>query len=120
MASSSRSLVPAWLGALVTAGLATVLVALYVLALRLTLDETRVDGSTTANDRDRLLAAIHGGALLLTAVLGFLTGLWLRRSALGFALLLIAVVVVGMMVVQLGSFELACRGHNDIVRHWQC
>jgi len=112
--------VPAWLRALVATGLAAVLIASYVLALRLTMDETRLDATTTANDRDRLLAIIHGATLLVAAVAGFLAGRWAGRSGLAYALLLLAVMIVAMLVVQLGSFELACRGHNDLVRHWQC
>jgi hypothetical protein len=25
-----------------------------------------------------------------------------------------------MVGAQLTTYELACRGHNDILRHWQC
>lgn len=111
---------PRWLRVLLTASLVALVVASYLVALRLTLDASRLDADTTANDRDRLLAGIHGGVLLAAALLGSIVGRWAGRSAVGYALLLVAVVVVAMLLVQLGSFELACRGHNDLVRHWQC
>jgi len=25
-----------------------------------------------------------------------------------------------MLGAQMASYELACEGHNDLVRHWQC
>jgi hypothetical protein len=35
-------------------------------------------------------------------------------------LLFVVVLSVSMVGAQMGSYELACQGHNDVIRHWTC
>lgn len=70
--------------------------------------------------RDNLYFAIHGFFLFVAAAGGFSLGKWINGLGLAFAVLLLALTSTLMVAVQVGSYELACRGHNDLVRHWQC
>jgi hypothetical protein len=111
---------PAWLQFVVAATAALVLVAGYWLALRLTIDVTRVGPGHTDNYRDTVYLAIHAGLLAGAAIVGFVAGKWLNGLGLGYALLLMLVLSVAMVGTQVGAHTLACHGHNDLVRHWTC
>jgi hypothetical protein len=58
--------------------------------------------------------------LLGAAVLGFVAGKWFNGLGIAFATLFVLVLGICMVTVQMASYELACHGHNDLVRHWQC
>lgn len=79
--------------------------------------EPRVDDPA---HRDLVYFGIHGAGLLGALVLGFIVGAVLRTSAAltGFAFLVLT--LMALMAAQAGSYELACRGHNDLIRHWEC
>lgn len=70
--------------------------------------------------RDTAYAYVHLVLLFGAAVIGFLAGRWFNGLGVAFATLFVVVLGVGMLAVQLTSYELACHGHNDLVRHWQC
>lgn len=98
----------------------TALAVLYVLALHFSLDATRVDADTTASERDSIYFGIHGAVLLLAGISGFALGRWTTRLGLTWCAGYLLGIFAVMAAVQLGSYELACRGHNDLVRHWTC
>lgn len=103
------------------AGLVLVLLlAGYVAAMRATLDLSAVTSAGDADERDRVYLLVHGGMLGLAAISGFATGKWLTGSGLGYALLFLLVISLGMVGLQVATFELACHGYNGLIRHWHC
>ena len=105
--------------ALTIAGL-TLLVGIYLVAMRMSIDVSRLSAKGDANHRDAVYLAIHGGMLLLATIGGFALGRWLAGLGIAYALLFVAVLSVLMVGAQLGSYEAACHGHNDVIRHWTC
>lgn len=103
--------------ALVSCVVFATIVGAYVTSLRLL---TRLNGTVEPNSSDGLYFGLHGAALLVAAVAGFSIGAYFRELGFAFATLFIAAILVVMMAAQVASFELACAGHNDIIRHWQC
>lgn len=95
-------------------------VGAYVAAMHALVDVSMVDDEAGRNRRDTVYLAVHLGFLVLVVVVGFVIGKWLSGLGLAYGLLFFIVLVVAMLAVQGGSYELACRGHNDLVRHWQC
>lgn len=104
---------------LAIAGL-VLLVALYLVAMRMSIDVSYLRAKGDANHRDALYLAIHGGVLLVAGVGGFALGRWLSGLGLAYALLFVVTISVLMVSAQMGSYEAACHGHNDVIRHWTC
>ena len=101
----------------------TVLVLLgaaYVAAMYALIDLSQVDTDREANDRDTAYAILHVGLLTGAAMIGFGVGKWLNGLGFAYATLFVLVLAVLMVVAQLSSYELACHGHNDLIRHWTC
>ncbi len=96
------------------------LAAAYIGVMHATLPVSRIETPRGADRRDLWYFGIHVGGLVVAAVLGFGLGKWLNGLGLAFALLFVVVLGTLMVGVQLGSYELACHGTNDIVRHWTC
>lgn len=96
------------------------LIGVYIAAMNQLVDMVEVEGEDGASQRDLVHAYVHVGLLGLSAVVGFFLGKWFSGLGLAFATLFFIVMAVGMLLVQMGSYELACQGHNDLVRHWQC
>ncbi len=92
--------------------LATILAA-YLTALRLAVE-------TAPNRNDGLYFGLHGLALSLAIIAGGVVGYLNGRRAFAIAVLFLAVMLIWMFAAQYASFEMACSGHNDIIRHWQC
>lgn len=108
---------PGWLVAICTvAAFATVFFA-YLTGLRLAIEPT--DG-IEPNATDGIYFGIHGASLVLSVILGFALGSYFRALGFAFAVLFLALMVMSMAGAQVATFELACRGHNDIIRHWRC
>ena len=94
--------------------------AIYILLMHATLDISRVVTKDDANFRDKVYLAVHVGLLAAAAVAGFALGKWLSGLGVAFALLFVVTLATTMVGAQAGSYELACHGHNDVVRHWTC
>lgn len=92
----------------------------YLLAMRLALPVSKVDTKAGADHRDLVYAILHAGGLLVALIAGFALGKWLSGLGIAWALLFVTAIVVVMVGAQLGSHELACQGHNDLIRHWAC
>ncbi len=105
---------------LVSSFVCLLFIAAYVAAMYALVDISRIDSDSDANRRDAVYAYVHLGLLALVWVVGIVVGKWLNGLGLAYGLLFFIVLVVAMLAVQGGSYELACRGHNDLVRHWQC
>ncbi len=99
--------------------LLVMLVAAYVGVMNLLLEVSEGENVDTAR-RDLAYSYVHLVLLVGAAVIGFLAGRWFNGLGIAFATLFVVVQVVGMLTVQLSTYEQACHGHNDIVRHWQC
>lgn len=108
------------LQAVVTIAALGVLFAAYVLAMHALVDFSTVESKQDASERDLVYAYVHVALFAGAAALGFLAGKWLSGLGFAFATLFVVAAVLGVTAVQMGSYELACRGHNDLVRHWQC
>jgi MFS family permease len=96
------------------------LVGVYVGLMRTLISVSRLTSDTDIERRDEAYALVHLGVLAIAAVSGFLLGRWFNGLGLAYALLFVIVVAISMLALLLGSYELACAGHNDILRHWQC
>jgi hypothetical protein len=120
MVQARRTPKPAWAQALAAIVGLVFFLALYVALMRLQIDVSRLGDAGSADHRDRVYFVIHAGLIAGAAVGGFLLGKWLSGLGLAYAALFVVVVSVSMVGVQFGSFELACRGHNDLIRHWSC
>ena len=100
--------------------LLVMLVAAYVGVMHALVDLSRPEGNADLDRRDSAYVYVHLVLLAGAAIIGFLAGRWFNGLGVAFATLFVIVLVVAMLTVQLGSYELACHGHNDLVRHWQC
>ncbi|MBK6319753.1 MAG: hypothetical protein IPI85_06305 [Dehalococcoidia bacterium] len=111
---------PASLMVFLTLALLLGLLAAYVGVMHAIVDVSRIGGDHDANERDAAYSYLHLVFLAGSAAIGFGAGKWLNGLGIAFGTLFVIVVAVGMLAVQLSSYSLACHGHNDIVRHWQC
>ena len=111
---------PHSLQVLLTVLLLVVLVAGYVAAMNALLEVSRIETDSDAADRDTIYAIVHLGLLAAAAIIGFLTGKWLNGLGFAYATLFVFALAVLMVVAQISTYELACQGQNDIIRHWQC
>lgn len=92
----------------------------YAVAMHLTVDISKLEHGRTPSQRDEIYAIIHVAVLAATLILGFALGRWLTGNGLAYAALIGSIVAVGMVLAMVGSHELACQGHNDLLRHWTC
>lgn len=103
-----------------TIALLCLFVGAYIGVMYAVVDISKVANDQDANQRDQAYIFLHlvmiGGA----GIIGFVVGKWFNGLGIAFATLFILVVAISMLSVQLSAFELACHGHNNIVRHWQC
>lgn len=108
----------------VQVGVAVVSLALFAVAylalMRATLDYSRLEAGRTASDRDEIYLVLHTGLLAGALAAGFIVGKWLNGLGLAYAALFCAFLAVFMVFAQIASYELACEGHNDLIRHWVC
>jgi len=104
----------------VTVAALLVLAGIYVLAMRLSLDVSRLEGTTTPSDRDFYYLLLHSAVLILGGTAGFLLGKWLNGLGFAFAVLFILVLAFAMVGLQMATYQAACQGYNDIIRHWTC
>jgi CDP-diglyceride synthetase len=95
-------------------------VAAYAVAMNAVVSVSRVTDDAGRDHRDQVYLALHGGFLLLAGIYGFTLGKWLNGLGVAFALLFVVGLSLSMVAVQISSYELACHGHNDLVRHWTC
>ncbi len=96
------------------------LLATYAMVMHVLVDLSTVDSDTEANHRDLIYAYVHAGFFAASLVVGFVAGKWFSGLGFAFATLFLVVTILGVTLTQMTSYELACRGHNDLVRHWQC
>ncbi|MCZ2111739.1 MAG: hypothetical protein LC118_19625 [Dehalococcoidia bacterium] len=111
---------PAALQALVASGGLLLLFAAYFAIMAATVSISEVNSKADANYRDAVYLVVHLGLLTFAAVLGFVVGKWLNGLGLAYAMLFVIILALGMVFSQAGSYELACRGRNDVIRHWTC
>lgn len=120
MATLRRSRSPALHAVCVAVGL-LVLAALYLAAMRLTINVSDIHSKADADYRDAVYLALHGGLLFVSLISGFVLGRWLNGLGFAHALLFAVVISLVMIGTQLGSYQLACHaGHNGLVRQWTC
>ncbi len=96
------------------------LLGIYIGLMRSVISVSRLNSSGDLERRDEAYAVVHLGVLVMAALSGFLLGRWFNGLGLAYALLFLIVVAVSMLALLLGSYELACHGQNDLLRHWQC
>ncbi|HNO66329.1 MAG TPA: hypothetical protein PKK39_08265 [Tepidiformaceae bacterium] len=111
---------PAWLQSAVTLLALALLVGIYVAVMHGLVDFSKVDGKHEASERDLVYVYIHVGLFLAAGVIGFVAGKWFSGLGFAFAVLFLVITMLLTTAIQLSSYEMACRGHNDLVRHWQC
>jgi len=111
---------PTGLILLLTLVLLVLLVAAYVGVMNALVEMSRVESIDEAGRRDAAYAYLHLVMIAGSGVIGFVAGKWFNGLGVAFATLFVVVMVVAMLGVQLASYEMACHGHNDLVRHWQC
>ena len=111
---------PTGLIVLLTFLLLALLMASYVGVMHALVEMSRIESDDDAAQRDAAYAYLHVVLLIGAAAIGFVAGKWFNGLGFAFATLFVVVMVVGMLVTQMLTFELACHGHNDLVRHWQC
>lgn len=97
-----------------------VLFAAYFAIMRAVVGVSDIESKADANYRDTVYLIVHLGLLSVAAVLGFVAGKWLSGLGVAYAMLFVIVLALGMVFAQAGSYELACRGRNDVIRHWSC
>jgi len=93
---------------------------LYVGLMRATVRLSQLDAEHSASNRDGMYFYLHTGVLLLGALSGFGLGKWLNGLGIAYAVLFVVALAVVMVMAHLGSYTLACQGHNDLIRHWTC
>jgi hypothetical protein len=120
MQRPARAAKPAAIQILVVAVGLAVLLGAYLVAAHLAMDVAPLSAKNYADRRDLAYFLIHVGALVVALLVGFGLGKWLSGLGVAFALLFVVIMGVTMVSVQVGSFQLACDGHNDLVRHWTC
>jgi thiol:disulfide interchange protein len=111
---------PAWLQTVLTLLGLALLLAAYLLVMHALVDRSIVENKQEASDRDLLYAYVHLALFAGATLVGFLAGKCFSGLGFAFAALFLVVTVLGVTAVQIGAYELACHGHNDLVRHWQC
>lgn len=111
---------PHALQVLLSALLLLLFIGAYIAAMRAVIDVSRIDEDQDAGRRDLVYVYVHLSVLVMGAATGFALGKWLNGLGIAYATLFLIVLAVGMLGVQMATYELACRGHNDLVRHWQC
>lgn len=94
--------------------------AVYLALMRFLVGVSQLDDNTTADRRDLIYFEVHTGLLISAALIGFGLGKWLNGLGVAYATLFVVALASAMALTQVGSFALACEGHNDIVRHWTC
>lgn len=120
MQPASRPYKPAALQLALTIAGVLLFAGIYVVIMHSTLDVSRVVTKDDANFRDKVYFGVHVGLLAAAATAGFALGKWLSGLGVAFALLFFVTLATMMVGAQAGSYELACHGHNDVVRHWTC
>ena len=111
---------PPWAHVLATAILVVLLSAAYLGAMRFAIEYSDPHGHYTRDERDLVYLWLHLGVLAAALVAGFGLGRWLRSAGAGYAVLLVILLASMMVAAQLGSQELACSGHDGLIRHWTC
>lgn len=111
---------PPLLQAFLAVAMLLALLAAYTGVMHLLVDYSKVGGKHEASERDLAYAYVHVGLFVVSALLGFLVGKWLSGLGFAFATLFVIVAVLSATFIQMSSYELACHGHNDLIRHWQC
>ncbi len=96
------------------------LALLYLVAMRAALPYARVDQDTSASDRDNLYLVLHLALLGLAGLTGWLLGRWLGGLGVAYATLFVISSALWMVGAQVASYQLACDGNNDLIRHWTC
>lgn len=104
----------------VTIFVCAVVAVLYIAAMRALLDVSLIQAEGDIERRDEAYLVVHGGILLFAAILGFLLGKWMNGLGLAYSVLFVILTGLVMLTVLFGSYELACHGHNGLVRHWEC
>jgi len=94
--------------------------ALYLGLMHATVRFSQLDAEHSASDRDNVYLYLHTAVLLLGAFSGFGLGKWLNGLGIAYAVLFVVVLAIAMVLAHLGSYTLACQGHNDLIRHWTC
>ncbi len=112
-----RARFPLWFDVLFVLCVLLILTVLYVVALHLAVGGNDV---ATPNEEDALYFGIHGAVLVLGLLVAWGIAALSRRSAMALLALFGGWFLIAMMAAQIATFELACHGHNDIIRHWQC
>lgn len=97
-----------------------VVAALYIAAMRALIDVSLLEQEADIERRDEAYLIVHGALLLFAAIAGFLLGKWFNGLGLAYSLLFVILTALVMLTVLIGSYELACQGHNGLVRHWEC
>lgn len=120
MTRRGRKPKPTWLQIVVACGVLLVFTAAYLAAMRLSIDISYVERGHTPESRDTFYLELHSGLLLLATVAGFGLGKWLNGLGVAYAVLFFTVIASVMVFASLGSYTLACEGHNDLIRHWTC
>lgn len=100
--------------------LCALIAAAYIAAMRAVLEVSVLSSDTELERRDEVYLILHGGTILAAAIIGFLVGKWFNGLGIAYAILFVLITTVAMMAVLLGSYELACQGHNGLIRHWEC
>lgn len=120
MQDSERQGGKSFIALILTLALLAMLLAAYIGVMHAVVDVSRVTSDHEANDRDLAYVYLHLAILAGAGIIGFFAGKWVNGLGIAFATLFVIVMSIGMLTVQLSSYELACHGHNDLVRHWQC
>jgi hypothetical protein len=116
----ARRAKPTGLIVFITIFLLVLIIAAYIGVMNALVEFSNVENIDEAADRDAAYAYLHIGFLGCAAVIGFLAGKWFNGLGVAFSTLFVVVLVIAMLGTQMASYELACEGHNDLVRHWQC
>ena len=120
MTRRGRKPKPAWLQILAACIGLVLFTAAYLVAMWLTVDVSLVEKGHTPEHRDTIYLELHAGVLLIATIAGFGLGKWLNGLGVAYAVLFFTVIASAMVFASLGSYTLACEGHNDLIRHWTC
>lgn len=121
MARVLRPQRPWWLRSLAAVALVVCIAAAYLIAMRLTIDVSRISEPRDAAHRDNVYLVLHSAGVVIATTAGALTGWWAARAAVAYAVLALIAFAVIVVAAHAGSQVLACEaGHNDLIRHWSC
>jgi hypothetical protein len=121
MMRRSRPPKPVYVQVLAVGAAFLLLFGLYVVAMRLALEQSRLASGELGDRRDEVYLWIHLGALAVASLVGTGLGKWLSGLGFAFMALFLAVLTTAMLLATLGSHALACSaGRNDVLRHWTC